>query len=303
LTGRENIYLNGSVLGMSRKEVAARFDEIVSFSGLERFLETPLKRYSAGMRLRLAFAVAAHLESEIVVVDEILAAGDAEFQRKCLGRMSELEHYGRTIVFVSHDLGAVTRLCSRVVWLDGGSVVEDGRPEVVTRAYLQSGAEAAKVEFDLDPRQPVQLRAVAITDADGVAVTSPRRDQDLFIRFSIVVRERTPGVDVALDLVNQDGVHVVLDALSDAAREEDQVAEEGDYEVVAVVPPVLAAGDYVLQAWIGTPHETFLEDEVLAFRADPRPGERALELARSRAAAPAIPWSVVRETPTPSGPS
>jgi ABC-type polysaccharide/polyol phosphate transport system ATPase subunit len=131
LTGRENVFLNGVVLGMSRREIARRFDEIVEFAGVERFLETPLKRYSSGMYLRLAFAVAAHIDPEVMIVDEVLAVGDAEFQARCLGRMSELGREGRTVLFVSHDTGIVGQLCSRAIWLDGGRVRGDGRAGAV----------------------------------------------------------------------------------------------------------------------------------------------------------------------------
>src|SRR5215212_9269827 len=138
LTGRENIFLNGAVLGMSRREISAKFDEIVDFSGVERFLDTPLKRYSSGMQLRLAFAVAAHLEPDILVVDEILAVGDAEFQRRCLGRMQEAEQEGRTLIFVSHDLGSLTRICARSLWLDRGRVLDSGPTPEIVRSYLSS---------------------------------------------------------------------------------------------------------------------------------------------------------------------
>jgi len=138
LTGAENIRLNGAILGMSRSEVQARFDEIVAFSGLERFLDTPVKRYSTGMYMRLAFAVAAHLEPEILVVDEVLAVGDAEFQEKCIGRMSELSSgHGRTVLFVSHNLDAVRQLCPRSIWLENGHVRADGPTADVVHGYLQ----------------------------------------------------------------------------------------------------------------------------------------------------------------------
>ncbi len=122
LTGRENIYLNGAILGMTRSEIKRKFDEIVDFSGVEKFLDTPVKRYSTGMHVRLAFAVAAHLEPEILVVDEVLAVGDAEFQKKCLGKMSEVAHEGRTVLFVSHNMNSVERLCKRVLWLEAGNL-------------------------------------------------------------------------------------------------------------------------------------------------------------------------------------
>src|SRR5919109_1464285 len=133
LTGRENVYLNGAILGMSKRDIQARFDTIVEFAGVGRFIDTPLKRYSSGMQLRLAFAVAAHLEPDVVVVDEVLAVGDVEFQRRCLGKMSELTGSGRTVVFVSHDVGALGRLCPRAIWLEAGRVVSDGDTQSVLR--------------------------------------------------------------------------------------------------------------------------------------------------------------------------
>ena len=139
LTGRENLYLNGAILGMRRAEIARKFDEIVSFAEVERFIDTPVKHYSSGMYLRLAFAVAAHLEPEILIVDEVLAVGDASFQKKCLAKMEDVGHQGRTVLFVSHNMPAVTRLCQRVVLLDGGHVLRDGPSAQVVSAYLKSG--------------------------------------------------------------------------------------------------------------------------------------------------------------------
>lgn len=136
LTGRENICLNGAILGMRRVEIDRKFDEIVAFAEIEKFIDTPVKRYSSGMYVRLAFAVAAHLDPEILVVDEVLAVGDAAFQEKCLGRMSAVSSEGRTVLFVSHNMDAITRLCTRAIWLDAGKVTEDGSPERVVGKYL-----------------------------------------------------------------------------------------------------------------------------------------------------------------------
>lgn len=140
LTGRENIYLNGSLLGMRRNEIVARFDEIVAFSEVEQFLDTPIKRYSSGMYVRLAFAVAAHLEPEILIVDEVLAVGDVAFQKKCLGKMEDIGHSGRTVLFVSHNMAAITRLCARVVMLRTGQVVFDGGVLDGVKQYLSEGS-------------------------------------------------------------------------------------------------------------------------------------------------------------------
>jgi lipopolysaccharide transport system ATP-binding protein len=144
LTGRENIFLNGAILGMGKREIARKFDEIVSFAEVERFIDTPVKRYSSGMYLRLAFAVAAHLEPEILIVDEVLAVGDAEFQRRCLGKMSEVSGEGRTVILVSHNMGAITSLATRCLWLDGGKIRRIGAPGEVVAAYLQEGHESAE---------------------------------------------------------------------------------------------------------------------------------------------------------------
>ena len=136
LTGRENVYLNGTILGMGKREIDAKFDEIVSFSGVEKFLDTPVKRYSSGMRMRLAFAVAAHLEPEILLIDEVLSVGDAEFQRKCIGKMGEVAGEGRTVLFVSHNMNAVKTLCTRACWLRSGQLERVGQPLEVVAEYL-----------------------------------------------------------------------------------------------------------------------------------------------------------------------
>lgn len=138
LTGRENIYLNGAILGMKKTEIVSKFDQIVEFSELERFLDTPVKRYSSGMYMRLAFAVASHLEPEILIVDEVLAVGDASFQKKCLGKMSDVATKGRTVFFVSHNMLAIQGLCSRVVWLHNGEIRDEGRPKEVISNYLKT---------------------------------------------------------------------------------------------------------------------------------------------------------------------
>ena len=143
LTGRENVFLNGSILGMDRPYIERRFDEIVEFSGVERYVDTPVKRYSSGMYLRLAFAVAAHLEPEILIVDEVLAVGDIEFQRKCIGKMSEVAGQGRTVIFVSHNMGAVAKLCERAILLRGGRKVMDGPAGEVVNAYLTGETPSA----------------------------------------------------------------------------------------------------------------------------------------------------------------
>jgi lipopolysaccharide transport system ATP-binding protein len=143
LTGRENVYLNGAILGMRQADINRKFDEIVAFAEIETFLDTPVKRYSSGMYTRLAFAVAAHLEPEILIVDEVLAVGDTQFQRKCLGKMGEVAQGGRTILFVSHNMGAISRLCGKALWLEGGRIKRSGRSDDVIREYLYDDVSLA----------------------------------------------------------------------------------------------------------------------------------------------------------------
>ena len=158
LTGRDNVYMNGSILGMDRQYIDRMFDSIVEFAGVERFIDTPVKRYSSGMYLRLAFAIAAHLEPDVLIVDEVLAVGDAEFQQKCLGRMNEAAREGRTVLFVSHNVGAIQRLCSRSVLLEAGKVIADGPTTQVVRRYLANGGSEAP---------PARWVDLSSTDRDG----------------------------------------------------------------------------------------------------------------------------------------
>jgi lipopolysaccharide transport system ATP-binding protein len=173
LTGRENIYLNGAVFGMSRREIARKFDEIVAFAEIESFLDTPVKRYSSGMYVRLAFAVASHMEPEILLVDEVLAVGDAPFQKKCLGRMSEVSRSGRTVLFVSHNMATIINLCSKVLLLDRGRLVFDGPCEQGVRIYVKEGNAASSSEVDLidHPNRRVGstpiLGKIRLSDSDG----------------------------------------------------------------------------------------------------------------------------------------
>ncbi len=170
LTGRENVYLNGTILGMRKKEVDNKFSEIVEFSGVEKFLDTPVKRYSSGMRVRLAFAVAAHLEPEIMIVDEVLAVGDAAFQKKCLDKMQDVGSQGSTVLFVSHSMPAITRMCERVIMLKAGSVFMDATAHDVVSAYLQgerdNTAERIFTDTDAPGDTEVKLHAVRILTDD-----------------------------------------------------------------------------------------------------------------------------------------
>jgi lipopolysaccharide transport system ATP-binding protein len=172
LTGRENVYLNGAILGMKRTEITRKFDDIVAFSEVEKFIDTPVKHYSSGMYLRLAFAVAAHLDPEILIVDEVLAVGDASFQKKCLNKMQDVGREGRTVLFVSHNMAAITRLCERAILLDDGRVVRDGPATDVVSAYLKAGFGTTAVREwsdgeELPGRDIAGLRAVRVRNEEG----------------------------------------------------------------------------------------------------------------------------------------
>ncbi len=260
LTGRENVYLNGAILGLTRREIGDRFDAIVEFSGVGRYIDTPIKRYSSGMYLRLAFAVAAHVEPDVLIVDEVLAVGDAEFQRKCLAGMGAVGAQGRTVLLVSHDLDAIARLCPRSLWFDGGVLRLDGDTQDVIDAYLQStrdgGGEQLEVE---DARGRVLLHAVRTVDPSGQSTNILRRDRPFDVEVDISVRERIPGLDIALFLVNQRGARVFDEVWSDVAPT--RAEAPGRYVASITVPPLLNAGDYAIGVWIGQGYEEILSAE------------------------------------------
>jgi len=202
---------------MQRAEIARKFDEIVAFSGVEDFIDTPVKRYSSGMQMRLAFAVAAHLDPEILVIDEVLAVGDAEFQKKCLGKMEDLSKTGRTILFVSHNMNAIDQLCGRVIWINDGAVVEDSHDaHAVTTHYLfgEEGASRLKAEWrtPADPALETEyfsLRSFRIRDAAGQTITRPiRNDEQALAEIALDIKKTHPGLNFGYSLVNESGVRV-----------------------------------------------------------------------------------------------
>jgi lipopolysaccharide transport system ATP-binding protein len=285
LTGRENIFLNGAVLGMKRGEVRRKFDEIVDFAGVAKFIDTPVKRYSSGMYVRLAFSVAAHLEPEILIVDEVLAVGDAEFQKRCLGRMETIGKSGRTVLFVSHNMATVTRLCQRAILLENGRIVLDGPSEDVTAHYLHSDTGTAAQRRWRDPATApgddlVRLRSVRVVDSDGK--TAP----------SVDVRETT-GIEIAFDVLRdgapvrpqimvltEHGVHA-FNAMDGDARWHDPTPP-GSYVSTAWIPGnLLNEGLMLVTVFLSTlsPGKTTqhaVERDVVAFQVvDPVEGDSA----------------------------
>jgi lipopolysaccharide transport system ATP-binding protein len=220
LTGRENIYLNGAILGMSRAEIDRKFDEIVEFSGVGKFIDTPVKRYSSGMGVRLGFAVAAHLEPEILIVDEVLAVGDAAFQKKCMGKMGSVAGQGRTILFVSHNMHAVRALCHRALLLEDGRVTRDGPTHEVVDAYLRSVAEtpadAAEVRWPPDEApgdDATRLLAVRVLDADGEPSYDHSIDEPVTLEMEFSVLR--PGIEVTTSFHVYNAQDVCLFAVAD----------------------------------------------------------------------------------------
>lgn len=195
LTGRENIFLNGAILGMSRSEIRRKFDDIVAFSEVERFLDTPVKRYSSGMYVRLAFAVAAHLDPEILIVDEVLAVGDAAFQRKCLGKMKAISAQGRTVLVVSHNMSTVTSLCTRAIWLENGSVRASGRAQDIVTRYLSEGVQNDLVWSPRHPRiSPLEFHTVGVQAAGDPSPDAFKASTPIVLEFDLTIHDAfVPG--------------------------------------------------------------------------------------------------------------
>lgn len=213
LTGRDNIYMNGTILGMKRKEIDWKFDEIVDFSGVERFLDTPVKRYSSGMTVRLAFSVAAHLEPDVLIIDEVLAVGDAEFQKKCLGKMQDVAGHGRTILFVSHNMGAVQTLCPRAIALRNGILIEDGKSPEVIRSYLGSMATARDEIYSLsnpDRRNSGEFRFTSgcILDHHGHPTKHVISGEPIAVQFTYEADRDLDDLSIGFTIYNETGFAV-----------------------------------------------------------------------------------------------
>jgi lipopolysaccharide transport system ATP-binding protein len=212
LTGRENIYLNGTILGMTKKEIDQKFEQIVDFSGVEKFIDTPVKWYSSGMRVRLAFSVAAHLEPEILLVDEVLAVGDAEFQKKCLGKMSEVAQDGRTVLFVSHNLTAIQNLCNTAILISDGQIKSTGQVNQIVNHYLDEIASARKGtklahRTDRKGDQSLKFIDVEICDENGLQISKILSGQDAYLRFHYVCKKPKKYSEVQVSFVLNENEH------------------------------------------------------------------------------------------------
>jgi lipopolysaccharide transport system ATP-binding protein len=266
LTGRENIYLNGAILGMSRREIQRKFDEIVEFAEIERFLDTPVKRYSSGMYVRLAFAVAAHLEPEILVVDEVLAVGDAGFQKKCLGKMGDVAREGRTVLLVSHNMGAVTALCPTSIWLAEGHVVEIGRSaDLVSRYFSYHADSCGSVTFEPKDSTAYFTR-ISILDEHAEPTNTLQVESPFIVRLEYVSRDVVAGLEVSFSVWNQHGAKVFYCARS---LSEGNVNDPGVYRSNVKIPGMfLAPGSYTITAGLHIPNVAMFDylDHRIAFR-------------------------------------
>jgi lipopolysaccharide transport system ATP-binding protein len=307
LTGRENIYLNGAILGMRRREIAQQFDAIVEFAGAGKFLDTPVKRYSSGMYVRLAFAVAAHLEPEILIVDEVLAVGDAEFQRRCLGKMEDVARQGRTVLFVSHNMAAVNRMCRQGLLLKGGRVHRAGPVEAVVSEYLSSGGDAEGEREWSEPAEapgnggPMRLRAVRVLDAEGEPCANLDIRRSLTVEIHYEVLEALPRVRVAFRLVAGDGSVAFTSSDSNDAAWRDRTRGPGTYVSRCRIPgDFLNEGRYSLTVSADVPlvQVLFLEENALAFRVEQTGGvSGGLPERWPGAVCPLLPWEIQTTEP------
>ena len=273
LSGRENIYLNGAILGMNRKEIEAKFDEIVAFSEIEKFIDTTVKHYSSGMYMRLAFSVAAHLEPEILIVDEVLAVGDIAFQKKCLNKMRDVGQTGRTVLFVSHDMQAINRLCSRTIWLKDGQIAEDGETSAVVGKYLheqsQTGAERIWETAETAPgNEFARLRRIRVRNEKGESISSTDIRRPIKVEITYEVLKDGKVLIPNLHFYNEQGVCLfVSHDWSDEWRKRPR--PKGTYVCAMKIPGnFLAEGNVFVTAAVSTyePFEVhFVERETIMF--------------------------------------
>jgi lipopolysaccharide transport system ATP-binding protein len=265
LSGRENIYLNGAILGMRRTEIQAKFDEIVAFSEVEKFLDTPVKHYSSGMYMRLAFSIAAHLEPEVLIVDEVLAVGDQEFQKKCLGKMDEVKRTGRTVIFVSHQMASVAQLCRRSILLDNGSVIIDGPTEAVIERYVDhgrsnAGSYVSAGSKDLD----MFVERADIKNESSVKQSAFRHDEAIVVNVRCRAKKLVRGAELRMVVRDRRGITVfTADAeLGSLARGTE--AFEVDFRIPA---ETLRPNSYGITLALFVPHQFIIEliEDVMLF--------------------------------------
>ena len=259
MTGRENIYMNGAILGMTKAEITRKLDEIIAFAGVERYIDTPTKRYSSGMTVRLGFAIAAHLDPEILVVDEVLAVGDAEFQKKAIGKMQDVaKGEGRTVLFVSHNMASVRRLCKTGVILKDGSVFSTGDIDDIVDTYLNEflpDNQSRSIDFEPDRTLPMSINHIEIyakgKDKDVIFDTS----DTLCVKVQYSVYEdNLAGINIAFILSNKDGIVVLRSWDIDNDQQLFKGRKKGDYEAEFEIPDILNMGQYNITITLGKPN-------------------------------------------------
>jgi lipopolysaccharide transport system ATP-binding protein len=252
LTGRENIFLNGAVLGMSRSEIRKKFDDIVSFAEVEKFLDTPVKRYSSGMYVRLAFAVAAHLEPEILLIDEVLAVGDVQFQKKCLGKMEDGSiKEGRTVLFVSHNMAAIRQLCSRCMLLEKGNLVASGETSLIISQYLSSAlydeTKKAKRTFKSDEEKEFQVLSIRLLNKRGEVTQNFECDEPVHVEIVCISRNSVPALYGYMEITNREGICVLESVTHDISSNCLDALPKSKYKLIVTIPPrSLSHGEYTI---------------------------------------------------------
>lgn len=301
LTGRENIYLNGAILGMSRREIRSKFDEIVFFAEVEKFLDTPVKRYSSGMYVRLAFAVAAHLEPEILIVDEVLAVGDTQFQKKCLGKMEEVGDTGRTVLFVSHNMSVINTLCNKGILLDAGKVASAGEVSRVIADYMQAGHAASGHKFVRSDAAVLEEKAnileASVFNAERKPSPGVFINQQAYIDIVWKLNVDVPFLRVGVEFIDSMGVVVISSMDTDSTDLYGMPRKAGVYHETVEIPPfLLMPGAYSVRVFAGIPRvERIMEvEDLLSFEVVDNEGHLS-HVANSRRAgyiATPLTWEV-----------
>lgn len=299
LSGRENIFMNGAILGMSRREILAKFDEIVQFAEVERFLDTPVKRYSSGMYVRLAFAVAAHLEPEILIVDEVLAVGDFQFQNKCLNRMQEVSSSGRTVLFVSHNAAAVRALCTRAIVLEKGRLVLDGPVSATLEHYLarlhsriaENGLRSWS-ETDAPQCSELRLDRIALSGANGTVASSFTRDSPITVEVGFTVLRALRGMRFVIGVATADATLAFSSSSETVTRE----LPPGPHTIRCTIPGrLLNTSRYVVNVHTGIPNQRELipRQDYLTFEIVDAPQDRVLPHQRhAGVVSPQLDWQL-----------
>ncbi len=306
LTGRENIFLNGAILGMSQREIVRKFDEIVDFADVEKFIDTPVKRYSSGMYVRLAFAVAAHLEPEILVVDEVLAVGDAEFQKKCLGKMGDVAKGGRTVLFVSHNMQAVRQLCKKTIWIDKGQIKAYEMTHHLVDDYIRSSSIITSVDNiqdiirDLPPDPVFQLNAVSLMQNSQPISKVVFNGDPLLIEIKYNVLQKTTGLRIYFDLLDND-FSLIFRSFHDNNADGIPITEISKYESCVSIPAnLLAPRDYFIKINAGIFNVRYLLPldgifiPVSVVQSGNYNKAYASDTIRGKLA-PVLPWKTIRE--------